>query len=192
MFLCCTGDAAEVTPEEERRVSAVGRESATTLASGLIQELSAALQEGGPEQAVSFCSQRALTLTAEIQQGMVDGIELKRTSRRFRNPANAPDELEVAALEYFEAALADNGELPPHYVQRTADNGFRYYQPLVVNSMCLQCHGPAEEVVPRVRQVIETSYPNDLATGYTVGELRGLIRVTVPQAVAGAEEEEGK
>jgi hypothetical protein len=52
-----------------------------------------------------------------------------------------------------------------------------------VNDLCLQCHGTADTIAPEVRQAIETLYPNDLATGYTVGELRGLIRVTVPARV---------
>jgi hypothetical protein len=181
--LSCTNDSTEVTPEEEQWVAAVGRESATALAGGLIQRLTAALQEGGAEHAVSFCSQEALSLTATIEQGLTDGIQLKRTSLKYRNPANAPDELETAAIEYFEDALANRHELPPYYVQRASRSDFRYYQPLVVNDLCLQCHGPAETIAPEVRQAIETLYPNDLATGYTVGELRGLISVTVPARV---------
>ncbi|UCD24446.1 MAG: DUF3365 domain-containing protein [Gemmatimonadota bacterium] len=181
--LSCVNDAQEVTPEDERWVSAVGRESASTLAGGLIQRLTAALQEGGPEHAVNFCSREALELTATIEHSLTDGIELKRTSMKYRNPANAPDELEVAAIAYFQDVLATKHELPPYLVQRTSQNEFRYYQPLMVNEMCLQCHGTTELIAPEVQQAIETSYPNDLATGYAVGELRGLIRVTVPSRV---------
>jgi len=179
----CTNDSTEVTPEDEQWVSTVGRESATALAGGLIQRLTAALQEGGAAHAVSFCSQEALSLTTAIEQGLAEGIQLKRTSLKYRNPVNAPDELETAAIEYFEDALASRHELPPHYVQRASRSEFRYYQPLVVNDMCLQCHGAIETIAPEVRQAIETLYPGDLAAGYRVGELRGLIRVTVPARV---------
>jgi len=188
IFVClavaaCGGKSPEVTPEDEQWVSAVGSESATALAGGLIQRLTGALQEGGAKHAVSFCSQEALSLTATIEQGLADGIQLKRTSLKYRNPANAPDELETAAIEYFEDALANRHELPPHYVQRASPNDFRYYRPLMVNDMCLQCHGTLETIAPEVLQAITTLYPSDLATGYTVGELRGLIRVTVPTRV---------
>ena len=179
----CGSESPDVTPGDEQWVSAVGRESATALAGGLIQRLTGALQEGGAAHAVSFCSQEALSLTAAIEQGLADGIQLKRTSLKYRNPANAPDKLETAAIAYFEDALANRHELPPHYVQRASRGEFRYYQPLVVNDLCLQCHGTAETIAPEVHQAIETLYPNDLATGYDVGELRGVIRVTVPVRV---------
>lgn len=183
VVLSCSNELPEVTPEDERWVSTVGRESATALAGGLIQRLTAALQEGSPEQAVHFCSQEAQALTAEIEQGLAAGIQIKRTSLKYRNAANAPDELETDAIEHFEHVLASSHSLPPFYVQRVSDNEFRYYQPLVVNDMCLQCHGKADAIAPEVRQTIEALFPNDLATGYVVGDLRGLIRVTVPARV---------
>ena len=132
---------------------------------------------------MSFCSQEALTLTAAIERDLTEGIELKRTSAKYRNPRNAPDELESVAIQYFDDALASGQEFPSFFVQRASPSEFRYYQPLIVNDMCLQCHGSVDEISPAVVQALHAAYPNDMATGYATGDLRGVIRVTVPAAM---------
>jgi hypothetical protein len=50
-----------------------------------------------------------------------------------------------------------------------------------LQEFCLACHGPADSIAPAVKQVITARYPNDQATGYAIGELRGAISVRVPR-----------
>ena len=41
--------------------------------------------------------------------------------------------------------------------------------------MCLQCHGQLKtEILPETLSKINKLYPNDLATGYKIDELRGI------------------
>ena len=65
-------------------------------------------------------------------------------------------------------------------MQVTDDGRFRYYIPLRIGPMCLQCHGPRDALEPTVRRALDALYPEDRATGYGVGDLRGVVRVTVP------------
>ena len=58
---------------------------------------------------------------------------------------------------------------------------FRYMKAIPVVEPCLTCHGDAEEMDPAVIEAIREMYPEDAATGYDVGDLRGLIRVGVSQ-----------
>ena len=97
-----------------------------------------------------------------------------------RNPDNAPDDAEEAALRYFEDAQLAGGSLPPSYVQRASDTEYRYYKPLFVGEPCLQCHGDADVLDPAVTTALVERYPTDLATGYAAGDLRGVVRVSVP------------
>jgi len=108
------------------------------------------------------------------------GMAVKRTSFRYRNPSNAPDEAEEMALRYFEETLAEGGQAPSSYVQKVSDTEYRYYQPLFVGDVCLQCHGDPAAMDPAVRETLQAEYPRDLATGYEAGDFRGLVRVTVP------------
>lgn len=160
------------------RVVAAGDSVATQLAGTLSGMLFGAIAEGGPEHAIAICVQEAHALADSVAQARGEGWEVKRTTRRTRNPANAPDRLEQSALDRFHAAEADGGLA--HYVQRTPEGSYRYYRPLRTAPMCLECHGDRDQLDPRVRRVLDERYPHDQATGYGDGELRGLIRVTVP------------
>jgi hypothetical protein len=176
----CDPGLPEVTPEQGERVSQIAEPAAGDLLRTLVGSLTAALEEGGPGEALSFCSTEAIPLTRMVQAGLSEGTELKRTSFRYRNPDNAPDAAEEAALTYFEDAMLAGGDLPPSYVQRVSDAEFRFYKPLLMGELCLQCHGSPETLDPGVRAILAERYPTDLATGYAAGDFRGVVRVSVP------------
>jgi hypothetical protein len=164
---------------QEQGVRQIGSEAASTLASTLFGRVQQAIQEGGLVHALDFCSVRAQPLTAEVDQ-QLGSLDIKRTTFQYRNPRNAPDALEVEALQYFEQAMAESGELPSDYVQFVHANEFRYYKPLVVQEGCLNCHGDPASFSPELREVLNERYPNDNAVGYEQGDFRGVVRVSVP------------
>ena len=73
------------------------RASTNRLQLELKQELSAAMQAGGPAGAVEVCSERALVLTREVSERT--GLDVRRVSVQHRNPANqaTPGETSRAA-----------------------------------------------------------------------------------------------
>ena len=164
-------------------VSEVARPVATALVQTLGGNLMTAMEEDGPVGAMEFCNVQALPLTRQV--AAEQGMQVKRTSWRLRNPSNAPDELEVVALRHFEPVRAADSEAEP-WVQRDPDGGWRYYQPLPTAQACLNCHGSPEELAPGVADALARLYPEDEATGFEVGSLRGLLRVTVPTDALGA------
>ena len=169
----------EIDDATRARVVALGDSAAMSLIRTLGGQLNAQLASNGPVQAIDFCAGEAQALTDSVSEALGPGWEVKRTTRNTRNPRNAPDSLEARALERFHAAAAGDS-LPESLVQRTSAGDYRYYMPLRLGSMCVQCHGPTDRMEPGVRQAIEARYPADEATGYTEGDLRGLVRVTVP------------
>jgi hypothetical protein len=179
----CGEGLPEVTPEEGARVAQVAEPAAGELLRTLVDRLTAAMDEGGAPHAVEFCSIEAMPLTRLVEAGLEGDLGLKRTSFRYRNQENAPDEAEELALRYFEDAILGGRELPVHYVQRVSEDELRYYKPLFVGEFCLQCHGDPEAMDPEVRARLEANYPGDLATGYEAGDFRGVIRVTVPASL---------
>jgi len=119
VLLGCERGLPEVTRGEGLSVAQLAEPAAADLLRTLVGRLTAALEEGGPEYAIEFCSSEALPLTRMVQGNLGEGLELKRTSFRYRNADNAPDEAEESALLYFEEAILDQGQAPSSYVQRS-------------------------------------------------------------------------
>lgn len=155
---------------------------ATAVAQGLAQRLQARLKEAGAVGAVDFCSRTALALTDSLLADQPAGVAVRRTSSRIRNPRNTPDALEQAALAWFDSVRTATGTLPPAYVQAASADEVRFYRPLMIAAFCTECHGNAEQIDPGVRQILAERYPADAATGYQTGDMRGVIRVSLPRA----------
>lgn len=183
--LAACADAPFPSPREEAAAKELGAAAAEELMGGLVRHLTTALDAGGPVGAIAFCSREALPLTARAAAA-VGGVEVKRTSTRIRNPANAPDSLETLALEHFEALATARTPLPTAWLQVEGDTALRYYRPLVVNDLCVQCHGPVTSLAPGVLDELSARYPSDRATGYLPGDFRGLIRVRIPRETLSA------
>lgn len=152
------------------------RATADRLGQRLIAELGAQLAGGGAAAAIDVCSEIAPAAAAELSR---EGIEVRRTSLRVRNPANAAGEWERAWLLRLEETVV-RGEQPGevHEVDE-ATGELRYLRPIVVGAVCLQCHGTVEQMDPEVRRRIAERYPEDRATCFSTGDLRGAFSVRV-------------
>ena len=176
----CQDEAPGLTSQEGARVGRVAAPVASDLLRTLVGSLTGAMEEGGPLAAIDFCSGEAIPLTLQVQEGLDEGLELKRTSFRYRNPLNAPDQAEEEALLHFEDALAAGESSPATYVQRVSPDEYRFYRALYLGEVCLQCHGDPDSMDAAVLSAIRERYPGDLAVGYEAGDFRGVVRVTVP------------
>ena len=141
--------------------------------------LGGAIGKSGPAGALSVCSEKAPQIAKDA--GTAHGVTLRRATHKPRNPKNAADEVEKAALEAFIAALAKK-EPPKPQVITSADGSRAFLAPIVLgNPLCLQCHGtPGKDIAPETLAAIEKLYPDDQATGFKLGDLRGLWRITFP------------
>ena len=54
-------------------------------------------------------------------------------------------------------------------------------RPIVQTQTCASCHGTLDELSPTVRRLIAERYPNDRATGFVEGEIRGWFWVEMPK-----------
>jgi cytochrome c553 len=140
--------------------------------------LLAALNGDGPLLALDVCNTAAPAIAEEI--GARVGVTVWRVSLRNRNPRGTPDTWERDVLQQFASRLAA-GE-PPATIEASVqtDAGFRYMAAIPMAPLCAQCHGGA--IAPEVAARIAALYPQDRATGFTPGELRGAVSVTWPAA----------
>ncbi|MDQ5978384.1 MAG: hypothetical protein QG602_1358 [Verrucomicrobiota bacterium] len=111
---------------------------------------------------------------------------IRRTGLQVRNPANAPDAADLAALERIQAQLESGDEVSKVLVQRVTLPGqppeWRVYRPLVTLKQCLDCHGSPETLAPGVADTLKIFYPADQALNFRTGSWRGLIRASVSEA----------
>jgi len=129
-------------------------------------DLKAALMAGlekGPAAAIEVCRTEA------------DGVRMRRTSHRLRNPANEAPRWVAPIVATWTAADAERTPV----VVALPDDRAGYVEPIMVQPMCLACHGEtlAEDVAAR----IATLYPADQATGFSVGDFRGVFWVEFPK-----------
>lgn len=163
------------SPSADEQVIAKGNQASALLVQKLGSELKAQMQNSGALGALNFCSQNALNLTAQVAAETQTSI--KRLSLKNRNPINAPTVQETALLNKWEN-LAKNGQpLPPYELVKVSDSTALYYKPILINNeACLKCHGNVEG---ELAKAIRTAYPEDKATGYKMGDLRGMIAVEI-------------
>ena len=136
----------------------------------LMKNVGEQMQKGGPESALAFCNIEAMPLTNSMSEK--HGLVISRVSDKNRNPKNVANVEELKLIEQYKKQLLAGEILKP---TRTKTH---YYEPLVTNVMCLQCHGePGINVQPKVAAKIAELYPNDLALGYKENEVRGLISI---------------
>ncbi|MGB0723566.1 MAG: Tll0287-like domain-containing protein, partial [Gammaproteobacteria bacterium] len=142
--------------------------------------LVAAIQAGGPVNALNVCNAQAPAITAAHSK---PDLQLARTSLKLRNPANAPDAWEKSVLEKFEARKAageDPMKMEYHeVVEMDGKQVFRYMKAIPTAAKpCLACHG--EKVAPGVEEKLKQLYPADQARGYKAGDIRGAFTIKQP------------
>jgi hypothetical protein len=137
------------------------------------------LKAGGAESAISICKHIAPAMAAEYSK---DGRVVRRVSLKNRNPLmGLPDEWERQVLEDFDRDYHDGkpaAEIEKIAIVQDPDGRwFRYMKAIPAQPMCLQCHGTPADMSEGVKALLAKEYPEDKATGYHAGEIRGAISI---------------
>lgn len=131
-------------------------------------ELMAAMKSEGPVYAIQVCNEKAPKIAQSISD---DNVVVSRTALRVRNPSNAATGEQKAVMEYFVARLAKDPSNVPEVLFTDTEGKQQYMRAIVMQPQCAACHG--HSVQPQVQQAILAKYPDDQATGFKVGDLRG-------------------
>jgi hypothetical protein len=153
----------------ETELAATGAELLQPFKRDLKQALTSGLEKGVAE-AIDVCRVEA---PAIADRHGSDAVRMGRTSHKLRNPGNAPPDWVAPLLAEYVDARRDG----PTIVELD-DGSAGYIEPIVTQPVCLACHGST--VAPEIAAQLEAAYPHDNATGFSVGDLRGLWWVTFP------------
>lgn len=167
VLLACTSETAQ----EQRAEIARGAELLAPFKQDLKQALVAGMQQG-PVHAISVCRDQAPAIAESFS---TLGVRMGRTSHRLRSPDNAAPEWVETVLQTY---LGEDSNRAPRLVPLPNDRQ-GYVEPIAVQPLCLACHG--KSLAPDVAAHINEAYPKDEATGFEVGDLRGVFWVEYPR-----------
>ena len=165
---------------EDKEYLVHANEATDLLAKRLGGQLKAALESGGPEAGIEICQQIGQSLTQSTNNEL-DGMTVTRTSLKIRNPLNAPSPKDKEIMMQWQKQLEKNGKLPESEVVHQEDQSPVVYKPIITQKVCMKCHGNPSTFSPELTSLIKKHYPDDQATGFTEGSIRGAFKVIFPK-----------
>lgn len=166
------------SPDAQARAQAAMRDFSERLRG----ELRASMTRDGAPAAVDFCHDQAPLIAEQVMQE--HGLRLGRVAvpGRHRNPGHVAAAWQAEVLASFQSAV-DRGAAPEAQLDVMRDAlpegvELRMARGIRVEAACLMCHGAS--IAPAIAERLAHNYPEDRATGFREGDLRGLIWVEVP------------
>jgi len=130
-------------------------------------------QKEGLPSVVHFCNDNAQKLADSL--GKIHKVEIRRTSHKLRNPDSKPNADQEAVINNYLQLQEDQNKQMEPVIMKDEQGYVHFYAPIKLKEKCLQCHGQVgKDIHDDVYKVIKEKYPQDKATGFKVGELRGI------------------
>lgn len=148
-----------------------GNEISNLSQATLLANVGKAIQENGSEYAVEFCQLKASSIIDSLNS--IGNCKISRVSAKNRNLENGIQEKQEMLLwEMYEKGFKNDTIIQ-------LKNSLIYYKSIkTALPACLKCHGnPKSEINAATLNKIKQLYPNDLAVGYKINELRGLWKI---------------
>jgi hypothetical protein len=178
LLFSCSTDAPSDSSQQRSEIDSTyylekGQEITQATFDTLSKTLQNAIADRGIAGAIEFCNIQALPITdSKMSQ---DVWEIKRTSFKTRNPLNEPNDLEREILSTFHRKADAGNELNNELFVR--GDTVHFFRPIKLMPFCANCHGHKDQLQPDVLAKLNELYPNDRATGYSPGDLRGMWHV---------------
>lgn len=183
LVLCVTAASVvtacvdEAPPFDDSVIAQRSAEVADTFQGVLQTELKTALKNGGPIAAASVCKEAAPAIAQA--QSEASGAEVVRVALRNRNPvATVSDEMHPHYDALAKAPIVGGRPATRIWRSRGTDGDrVNFMRAIPMQEQpCALCHG--KDVAPDVAKQIRALYPDDLATGFAPGDMRGAIVIS--------------
>jgi len=138
----------------------------------LLGALMTSIGENGIADSIHVCKTKAPELSESV--GNAAGLKIGRTSFSLRNSSNKPPAWAVSFV---------NDRVEEEVNVELEDNGLGLLLPIRLLDACIKCHGDANSLDANVTKAIQSHYPDDEATGFATGDLRGYFWIEVPHPI---------
>ncbi|MBJ7266728.1 DUF3365 domain-containing protein [Idiomarina abyssalis] len=135
--------------------------------------LMSTIQSEGHIAAIDVCNEQAPEIASTISEEL--DLVVSRTALKVRNQDNRPTTEQKRVLEDFEYLWKKSKGKPPSVTYTDSSEHEVWMKAIVMQPQCAACHGAS--VAPELKKAISERYPNDEATGFEIGEIRGAFVV---------------
>lgn len=185
LVIACSSPGSGAAPSgsgsaasKEDAALAAAKSAAGKLGTQLRTRLTDAMNNGGPANAIQVCSTEAHGMAEQVAKDT--GAKVGRSSLKLRNPQDAPP----GWVQTWLVAQGDKKADATTGVEGVFDSPTgkvaRFLKPIAIEGACLSCHGDPGQLSEPVKAALAAKYPEDKATGYQNGDLRGALWAEVP------------
>ncbi|MGY6551364.1 MAG: c-type heme family protein [Erythrobacter sp.] len=178
----CSSEPAEPVAIDKLAVAERAKPIAADFSGELVGTLQAAIAAGGPVEGVEVCYEAASAIAASHSEE--SGAQIRRIADRHRNPAGGvPDEARLFYNELAAQPMADGGPASRIWTSGSGNEAKVHFLSAIPmkDQPCGVCHGT--NIQPALQAKIDELYPEDAATGFSEGDLRGALWITWPASV---------
>lgn len=158
---------SELKQEAKQEIKRFAEDLKGTLIKGMKSE--------GPQYAIKLCNTEAPAIAAAHSEG---DWTISRTSLKVRNPDNTPNKWQSDVLRAFEQRKADGEAIKTISATHVEEGRFYFMKAIPTGPLCTTCHGG--ELNPATAKRLSELYPNDQATGFSAGDIRGAFIASKP------------
>ncbi|MDH4100098.1 MAG: DUF3365 domain-containing protein [Nitrospirota bacterium] len=102
-----------------------------------------------------------------------DKVKIRYAAIKYRDPKNTATAEEEALLAKFDKDRKLKYQWDEVTIEGKAH--LRYSRPIFIEKACLACHGAKDKLPPAISKL----YPEDKAYDFEVGDLRGMVQITM-------------
>jgi len=178
MVLCLFLLSSFANAASEKQMIKESKLAIRRFSSVLKHTLKREMNKGSVQNAIAACHSGTESINRQLSAQY--GWNIGRTSLQIRNPINTPDAWEKKVLLDFEKRKSNGATIKQlEYSEITKKDNqpvFRYMKAIPTATHCLKCHG--EKISSSVKDKLKQLYPQDQATGFKEGDIRGAFTIT--------------
>ena len=131
------------------------------------------MKSQGPSEAINLCNIQAPAIASAHSDS---AWTISRISLKVRNPDNIASDWQTDILQSFEKRKAAGEPVNQIKTSLVRDGSFYLVKAIPTAPLCITCHG--SDLNPKVQSRLAELYPNDQATGFNTGDIRGAFIVS--------------
>ncbi len=168
---------SQVTDQQVQEYLLQSKQIAQQFSSELKTELQNAIAESGPAEAIGVCKEVSVQVEERYTEEYPEITQLRRISHKVRNEEkHIPTQTELEQLQNMQSLIQQERKPNPIYIAE--QDYLTVLLPIVVDDpTCLLCHGNENNIPAPVKEALNEHYPNDQATGFEMGDLRGALSI---------------
>ena len=166
--------SASLTTSQQQALATEAKSHIKTLATALKSTLQHGMKTAGPAASVSLCQIQAPAITKATSKQVSDSSwSISRTSLQPRSLNNTPDAWVIQVMKDFEKRKVQGEDVSQISHSEIRNNQYYFIKAIPTQAACLACHG--KKLTKDVAITLKQLYPNDKATGFNIGDIRGVF-----------------